>query len=92
MVRSGVALNRLYLTSLIEQNPHPGTHELTFVHPEVVGAQEQLQVPAIRNEDAQQQVGLCATPIAAICRRENHGCHLMPPMWERTRQRLMDRL
>jgi hypothetical protein len=66
LVRSGVAFYRLQLTSLIEQDPHPGTHELTFVYPVVVGAQEQFQVPAIRNEDAQQHIGLGAAAIAAI--------------------------
>jgi len=79
LVRSGAALCRLYLTSLVEQDSHPGMHEMTFVLPVVVGAQEQFAVPAIRDENAEQHVGLGAAPIAAISRRKNDRCHVMPP-------------
>jgi hypothetical protein len=54
-------------------------HELTFVLPVVVCAQEQFAVPAIGDENAEQDVGLGAAPIAAINRRKNYRFHVMPP-------------
>src|ERR1019366_9017532 len=65
--------------SLVEDDSHPGMHELALVLPEVVGAQAQLAVPAVRDEHAQQHVGLGAAPIAAISRRQSDRCHVMPP-------------
>jgi hypothetical protein len=76
---SHVAFYQLQLPSLVDQNSHPGMHELTFVLSVVVGAKEQLAVPAPWDENAEQNVGLGAAPIAVISRCENHRCHVMPP-------------
>lgn len=87
-----MAFYRLQLTSLVEQNPHPGVHELTLVLSVVVGAKEQIALPALSDENAEQNVSLGAAPIAAICRRENHRCHVMPPWVSECAIRFFDRL
>ena len=61
------------------ENSGAGIRELTFVLPVVVAAKEQFPVPAIRDMNAEHNVGLGAAPITAIISIENHHCHVMPP-------------
>jgi hypothetical protein len=79
LVRSGMARFLLKLASLVEDDSHPGMHELALMLPEVVGAQAQFAVPGIRNEHAQQHIGLGTAPIAAISRRKSDRSHVTPP-------------
>lgn len=76
---SDLPLERLHQRSLVMENSRAGIRELTFVLPVVVGAKEQVPVPAFRDMNAEQNVGLGAAPITAINSIENHHCRVMPP-------------
>jgi hypothetical protein len=68
LASSGEAAFLLQLTALVEDDSHPGMGELTLMRSEVVGAQEQFAVTALRDEHAEQHISLGAAPIAAISR------------------------
>lgn len=76
---SDLPRERLHQRSLVMENSGAGVRQLTFVLPVVVGAKEQLPVPAFRDMNAEQNVGLGAAPITAINSIENHHCRVMPP-------------
>ena len=61
------------------ENLRAGIRELTFVLPVVVAAKQQFPVPAIRDMNAEHNVGLGAAPITAINSIENHHGYVMPP-------------
>jgi hypothetical protein len=65
--RSDEAWLVVQLKSLVEQELRPGEQELAFVLLVVVGAEQQLVVPATRDEHTDQHVGSDAASIAAIC-------------------------
>lgn len=73
--RSDKASLVLQLTSLVDHDSRPGDQELAFVQPVVVGAEQQLVVPAIRDEDTDQHVGSDAAPIAPIGSCKSDCCH-----------------